>query len=126
MPPIELLDKNEVPEWFTYPSLFLTIVNQGLVDFHPWHVLDRDNAKVRLKGLSQRFPDMHLVPFAARTDCDFVACFLRGDLNGVVVLKDFSQPRKVLQRYDSIQDWVRAAIEDFLAFEPEGGVWTPP
>jgi hypothetical protein len=125
MTPLELLNSNELPEWFEYPPVFVTIVNQGLIDFHPWHMLHREKAILRLNGLGQRFPELEILPFAIRTDSDFVACFERGHGNGVTVLKDFAQPRTSIRRFASFHEWVRSAIEDMLSFEPEGSIWTP-
>ncbi len=122
---MELLKAEELPEWFQYPAIFLTVINQGLVDFHPWHVIPREAALVRLNGLRRRYPNRHIVPFAQRTDCDDVACFDRLLPGGVLVLHDFAQSGWEKPRtYGSFKDWVRAAIEDMLSFEPEGAVWT--
>ena len=121
---MELLREDEVPAGFAYPTRFRSIVNQGLLDFHPWHMLPRENALVRLKWISQEFPELELVPFASRIDWGFDACFERGSANSVVEIVADERPYRWHKRYPSFEDWVRAAFEDALMFDDD--VWTPP
>jgi hypothetical protein len=121
---IELLLPDEVPHWFTYPTRFQSIVNQGLVDVHPWHMLPREDALIRLKWVSQELPELDAVPFASRVDWGFDACFERDA--GVVVLVTDERPYRLHKRLPSFADWVRAAVEDALTFSDDGVVWTPP
>lgn len=123
---IELLRSDEVPGWFTYPTHFRSIVNQGLVDFHPWHMLPRENALIRLKWISQELPKLELVPFASRVDWGFDACFERGSGDSVMEIVADERPYRVHKRFPSFEDWVRSAIEDTLTFEVDGVVWEPP
>jgi hypothetical protein len=125
MPLIEVLRNDELPEWFAYPARLRSVVNQGLADFHPWHLLRPETALVRLKGLSGRFPDVNLLPFARRTDGDEIARFLESELGSGVVFEDFNQPFRINKRFPSFEDWVRAAIEDMLTFEADSYVWFP-
>lgn len=122
---IELLCSDEVPAWFKYSARFRSVVNQGLVDFHPWHMLPRENAVLRLKWITAELPGMQLVPFASRLDCGLEACFEK-DNAGVVQIVADERPYRVHQVFPSFEDWIRAAIEDTLSFEVDGHVWTPP
>jgi hypothetical protein len=123
---IELHNTSDLPEWFKYPARLQSVVNEGLVDFHPWHMLSQDAAIRWFAGLRKRFPDVELFPFAQRTDGDEIACFERITPGSVVVFEDFNRPLHFNKRFSSFEDWVRSAIEDMLIFEDEGCVWIPP
>lgn len=61
------------------------------------------------------------MPFARKTDCDDVACFDRKNPGGVTVFNmEFrGEPgRRFSRTCPSFYDWFRAAINDFLEFEP--------
>ena len=122
---MELLSREELSEWFKYPAIFLSVVNQGLIDFHPWHMLSREHAKTRSSSIRERHPDLEVVPFAWRSDSDIIACFERAHPEGVFVFEDF-QPSVHGKRYGSFEDWVHAAIDDMLSLEPQGSIWTAP
>jgi hypothetical protein len=114
-----VLDDLDRPSWFTYPSAFLRIVEQNLVDLTPWYVMDSHNVVERMKGLKQRYPTRDLIPFARRGDNDDVACFERGKGESVIVIHDFSSPgyeeRAV---FPSFWDWFKCAVDEMILFEP--------
>jgi hypothetical protein len=116
---IELLRVGETPAWFEYPPTLLRIVRLGLVNIEPWAVMPREQVLDRISGLTQRYPERDLVPFARRTDCDDLACFEKTVPRSVTVIHDFAksgwEQRDV---FPSFQAWFRAAIDDFLNFEP--------
>ena len=122
---VELLSREELPRWFEYPTIFLSVVNQGLIDFHPWHMLNRERARTRLTSIRGRHPDVEVVPFAWRSDSDIIAGFERAHPESVLVFEDF-QTSVHGKRYRTFAEWVHAAIDDMLSFEPPGSIWTKP
>jgi len=70
----QLLTKSEFPEWFNYPQEFLRIVDQDLLDFDPWIILQGERFRIRFHGMKEIFPKRELVPFVRREDNDDVAC----------------------------------------------------
>ena len=116
---ISLLAGGELPSWLQYPAHFQRLLENGLVQFRPWKILDGPLAFSRMTGLKERFPARELFPFALRTDCDDVACWERSNPSQVVIIHDFADPgweqRAVFQTF---WDWFRAAFEDFIEFEP--------
>jgi hypothetical protein len=115
----ELPQATELPPWFSYPRSFLRMVENGVIRFEPWWILDRDAALQELDGLKGRYPNRDLVPFARSQQCDDVACWELGDLSRVVVIHDYAssgwEQRAV---FETFWDWLRSAIEDFVEFEP--------
>ncbi|MEU7040449.1 hypothetical protein AB0A77_05240 [Streptomyces varsoviensis] len=112
-----ILSQGELPNGFTYPEGFLRAVESGLVGLEPWWLLEDDNLRTRVQGLSERFPERRLLPFARREDNDDVACW---DLEAgtVRVIHDFTTPgRENRSEYPTFYDWLRSALEDFIEFE---------
>jgi hypothetical protein len=99
------------------PEGLTRIVRQNLVDLTPWHVLPRDLAVKRLRGMRQRYSRKY-VPFAYRQDNDDVACVDPMNPQEIAVVHDFASEGMELQaRFESFWDWFRAAIEDMVLFE---------
>src|SRR5882672_298380 len=93
------------------------VLKQGLVDLTPWHMMDREAAKQRLRGLRGRY-SVKYVPFARRQDNDDIACLDPAQPGHVVVVHDFASEGYERRRaFDSFWDWFRAAIEDMIIFE---------
>lgn len=112
----KLLSENELPEGFIYPSDFLRIVQQGLVDFDPWIILQDKQLRTRYIGINQRFPNKSLVPFARREDNDDVACWQPNDIDSVYVIHDFSTLGYEKKIKLSFWDWLRQALEDTINY----------
>jgi hypothetical protein len=113
-----LLAPNEIPDWFTYPQLFIRIVDSGLAVFKPWRILKQPHISGLMRGLTERFPERHLVPFAVRLDSDDVACWEQGEMPKVVIVHDFASPGWERRKgFDDVGHWLRAAIGDFLEFD---------
>ena len=107
-----------MPRWFHYPEPFLRLVETGITEFRPWRLLEGAFAAGRMLGLRERFPERELVPFALRRDCDDVACWERGNPEGVVIIHDFAKPGwEDVAVFGSFWEWFRSAIEDFIDFE---------
>ena len=114
----DLLASHEIPDWFTYPHSFIRIVDSGLAVFRPWRILKQPHISGRMHGLSDRYPQRHLVPFALRMDCDDVACWEQGNMPKVVIVHDFASPGwERRKEFESVDEWLKAAIADFLEFD---------
>jgi hypothetical protein len=106
----DLLNRSELPSWFIYPSEFLNVVNDGVVDIGPWQFLTGQWLRVRILGLRKRFPDRELVPFARRLDSDDVACWDGHSLGAVSVVHDFCAPGwEKRESFDSFAAWYQSA-----------------
>ncbi len=115
----QLLEKTELPEWFDYPREFMRLVDQNLLDFDPWIILQGERLRSRFHGMKERFPGRELVPFARREDNDDVACWERGDSKGVVIIHDFSSSGyEKRESFDSFWDWFRKVVEEMIEYEP--------
>lgn len=111
-----LLGEDHLPAGFTYPGDFRWIVARGLVDLEPWSVLEGEPLFRKLLGLRKRYPASPLVPFAARTDNDDVACW-DTDLppGGVVVIHDWASLGWERRRqFDDFSSWFGQAVQDCL------------
>ncbi len=71
----ELLSVQDLPVGFRYPASFVRVIELGLTNLEPWHMLEGSRLRERNQGLAQRFPARSLVPFAIRQDNDDVACW---------------------------------------------------
>jgi hypothetical protein len=115
---MEIVPENELPTWLKYPPEYLRLVNDGLVKFSPWYLLNSKLARLRYDGLQKRYPDRHLFPFAARLDNDDVACWEENCSPQVLVMHDFAAEGYSNRRVaGSFWDWFRAAIEDMIQHE---------
>jgi len=113
----ELPQADDLPPWFRYPEPFLDLVSHGVVILTPWHLLEREECLQRLQGLSQRYPQRHLVPFAIRQDNDDVACFDRDLPHGVVIIHDWASPGYELREtFGSFAGWFGRACDDMMEF----------
>lgn len=113
----QLFTRSESPGWFHYPEQFLRIVDQGLLDFDPWIILQGERLRTRFRGIKERYPERQLVPFARREDNDDVACWEKGRA-GVVIIHDFASPGYELkQELASFWDWLRSALEATIEYE---------
>lgn len=116
---VELLSVQDLPVGFRYPASFIRVVELGLTNLEPWHMLEGSRLRERNQGLAQRFPARSLVPFAIRQDNDDVACWdLELSHAEVVVIHDFSSPgSETREEYTDFFAWFRRAIEDLIEFE---------
>jgi len=114
----DLINKNNLPEWFEYPNSFLKIVEQNLIDLSPWHILTGELLKSKVQGLKERYPKSSLIPFARRYDNDDVACWEKSDPTKVIIIHDFaSEGWEKRQTYDDFWSWFRNAIEEMIEFD---------
>jgi len=92
------------------------LLEEELTNLTPWHIMPRELALVRLRGLRERYTRKY-VPFAQRQDNDDLACLDPALPAKVVVVHDFaSEGHECRQEFDSFSDWFRAATEDMILF----------
>lgn len=117
MKKIELLYAEDVDVPLVYPDGLKRVFEQGLIDLTPWHMMDREAAKQRLRGLRERYK-VKYVPFARRQDNDDIACIDHERPGHVVIVHDFAGEGYEQRRdFDSFWDWFRVAVEDMIVFE---------
>jgi len=109
----------KLPEGFAYPAEFCRIMDLGLTNLEPWHMLADEALTWRFDGLRDRYPSRQLVPFCRRQDNDDVACFDMAQPTGTVaVIHDFAEPGwEQRATYNSIYDWLQQAVQDMIAFD---------
>lgn len=114
-----MLSVTQLPKDFWYPRLFIRVVEQGLVDLEPWHVLHGEELRMLAKGLADRYPSRSLVPFARRQDNDDVACWEPAvSRDAVVIVHDFASPGWESQgAFANFEAWFRQAVEDLIEWE---------
>lgn len=115
----ELLSPEDLPSDFWYPASFIRVVELGLTNLEPWHVLMGLQLGERARGLAERYPSRQLIPFASRQDNDDVACWEPALGNDVVVIvHDYaSSGWENRETYPDFFAWLRQAVEDMIDFE---------
>lgn len=114
----QLLTAAELPEGFGYPAQFVRIVELGLTELEPWHLMEGRELRERLNGLAERYPDRRLVPFARRVDDDDVACWEIDNPGRVVIVHDFASPGWERQgEFENFYGWLRQAVEDLIEYD---------
>ncbi len=110
-----LLPSSDLPEDFVYPAEFVRVVECGLINLEPWHVLTGDELFRRFRGLRLRYPARQLIPFAARQDNDDIACWDMSRQNEVAIVHDFASSGWEDQgSYDDFNSWLRSAFDEFI------------
>ncbi len=104
------------------PVLYDRMIERGMVDLEPWELLRGARQAQRMKHLDEVFPGWNLIPFAGRSDNDDVACWTGKE---VVVVDDYDVMRDATGAavrhqaavYHSMDEWLIAAIRDFIEFD---------
>ena len=113
-----LLPADERPSWMEYPHSFCRLVDQGLVQITPWHILKREQALVRFNGLVRRYPSRALFPFAYRQGNDDVACWAKDMGEKVFIIHDFASPGFEDEAcFDDVWSWFRSAVEETIGWD---------
>jgi hypothetical protein len=101
---------------FEYPPEFLRIVRLGLVQLEPWRILLGDELRSTARGLRWRYRGEGYIPFAARQDCDDLACWRARDPGPVVIVHDHSSRGWEARGrgFDDVSAWFRQAVEDCI------------
>lgn len=104
------------------PELYERMVEAEFTEMHPWALLLGDKWEHRAAHVEEVFPGWEIVPFARRTDNDDVACW---DGDRVVLIDDYDPTwdngvakRHVMTEYPSMDEWLHAAVQDFIEFGP--------
>ena len=108
---------NSLDKEFEVPPELARLQSQNIANLTPWHLLNKELAAKRLKGLRARYQRRYM-PFARRQDNDDLACFDPLAPGKVHIVHDFASDGTELRKtYDSFWSWFRAAIEEMIAFE---------
>ena len=112
---MELFNIKEIYEDFQYPKSFVKAVELNLVDFEFWYIMTNDQVFTRINGLTKRYPNRKLVPFARRDDSDDIACFEVGKELKVQIIHDFaSEGYEQRGEYDDFWSWMKAAVDELI------------
>lgn len=113
-----MINREEILEKINFSEPLKLILENNLVNFHPWIFIVNDNRfELNYWGIKERYPHTNLIVFALRLDCDDKACFDLNDNNKIVVIHDYSTvayEERVI--YDTFWDWFKAMIEEFIEF----------
>lgn len=118
MKEIDLLTEKELPQGFTYPRQFKHILALGITDLQPWYILVGTSLREAYTGLTTRYPEQNLIPFARRQDNDDIACWTVGPSEAVLVIHDFASSgweRRAV--FANFYGWFRQAVEDLIEFD---------
>ncbi|MBW5458715.1 hypothetical protein GPJ60_14975 [Clostridium sporogenes] len=66
------------------------LLQYNLLDFDLWYIMDEERVLNRLKGVTERYPNRKLLPFARRDGNDDIACFEVGKGEKVQIIHDFA------------------------------------
>jgi len=114
----DLLSSDDWPNGFSYPGLFIRIVELGLRNLEPWLILEGEALRLRVRGMRLRYPMRHLVPIAMRSYNDDVACWDASRPGKVVIIHDYADSGyEYVNEFDSFSDWFKSAIDDMMNFE---------
>ena len=100
---------------FHYPDSYLKVVELNLFDYDHWYLLSNELISSRYDVLKQTFPERHLVPFAARYDCDDIACFDVEYVDRVIIIndQDYADDGN-LQVFETFWNWFISAIKELI------------
>ena len=109
-----------LPSGFAYPATYRHAVKVGLVDIEPWYLLSGEDLLRRQTRVAEMTGRTGLVPFAATTTGDEVACLVHPSLE-VVIVDDTEPllPGEQLRRLPDVDAWFREALDDFIDFARE-------
>lgn len=100
---------------FYYPNSYLKVVGLGLFDYDNWYLLSNELISSRYDILKQTFPERYLVPFAARYDCDDIACFDVQYVDKVIIINDHDYADdENLQVFETFWNWFISAIKELI------------
>jgi hypothetical protein len=114
----KLPSKSDLPRGFDFPRQFQHLLELGLVNLEPWHILTGDNIVTLARTLAKMYPTRVLTPFARRQDNDDIVCWEGSDSTKVYLIHMFADPgweqRGV---FPTLYDWLRQAVEDLIEFD---------
>jgi len=106
-------------EGFEIPGGYSLVVGLNLTNIAPWIILNKEAFEVMLDGISRRYPDQMVIPFARRQDNDDVACFATvrspNAPSEIIIIHDFASPGwEVSAKMATFWDWFRLAVEEMI------------
>ncbi|MGN2337630.1 hypothetical protein ACTFIN_05835 [Clostridium cagae] len=117
---IEILENKLGIDGFQYPDSFSKVIELNLLDFDLWYIMDEERVLNRLKGVTERYPNRKLIPFARRDDNDDIACFEVGKGEKVQIIHDFtSEGYEQRKEYNDFWAWLETAISEMIEFNRE-------
>jgi hypothetical protein len=115
---ISLLHPDRCPAGFSYPRAFRSVVEHGLTNLEPWHIIDGEESLRYAFALKARYPSRNLFPFAKRQDNDDIACWEIGDAVQVYLIHDFADsPWEQRAVFPAFSDWLKQALDDYIEFD---------
>ena len=82
--------------------------------------MEEERGLKRLKGVTERYPNRKLIPFARRDDNDDIACFEVEEGEKVQIIHDFaSEGYEQRNEYNDFWDWLKDAIDEMIEFNRE-------
>ena len=117
---VEVLEDRLGINGFRYPDSFIKAIELNLLDFDLWYIMDEERVLNRLKGITERYPNRNLIPFARRDDNDDIACFEVGKGEKVQVIHDFaSEGYEQRKEFSDFWAWLEEAINEMIKFNRE-------
>jgi hypothetical protein len=109
----------------TVPRGYCAVKELNLVNLRPWHFLSDEEFDGLFAGLSKRYPNRMVIPFARREDNDDVACFIVRDpeqgAGEIIIIHDFaSVGYEVCGRIQVFWDWFRLAVDEMIEWHQMG------
>lgn len=114
-----LLSIDSRPQWLSYPTELVTMVQSGRVSFPPWYLLTAKESlqlHIRLRQSLRR----ELIPFAYRQDREELACLEAAKGHMVVLIYDYAKPGwENGGRFGNYSDWLFNAEEEARQWDEE-------
>lgn len=125
MDKVKLLPE-ELLQGFNYPAPFMRMVNLGIYDLEPWYLLEGEFLITVYNDLRKLYPTRRLIPFYRRQDKDDLVCWDVNLSNTKVFRIHIGASPGWEERgsYNSVYDWLKTAIEDFIEFDTENYEWS--
>jgi len=113
-----LVTESELPEGFSYPTGFVRVVQQGLVNLTPWRIMEAEHVRKELRRLAERYPSRRLIPFAYRRDNDDLACWELAQGDKVFIVHNFAAEGFEREgEFPGFWDWFRSAVEETIEWD---------
>lgn len=112
-------------EGFSYPPQFLRLVELGIHNLEPWHLVEGDELLGLCESLKNLYPQRTLVPLYRRQDNDDMVC-VDPNVSLTKVLRihiGASSGWEERQMYKSVYDWFQVAVQDCIEFDGENYEW---
>lgn len=108
------------PEWVGNQPELDRVLDLNLTNLEPWaFYFDQTDFATRVQGLKERYPNVDLIPFARREDCDDIVCWEKSQGTvKVFVVHDFSSNGWDKRReFKDFWEWYREAVNSMIEHE---------